>query len=436
MDASNWDATPMIGSGSSSWKNQQQQIKESLMMFNSYRFAPESSRVNSFNPIQQQIANGGSSECHDIGDSSASLAMNIQEFGAAFDPIHILSSWKISQRQEAATRLAADSAAAKSGAGSIGDCTKSKMGSPSSSFPPQNSYMPHFGNNQFADCGLMADLGSNGLFSKSRSPDCLLSATNTSNTDTSVENDGISVIFSNDSKTLWNIKTDNNTVSSGESAIDAFNSNPSKHCNMAKRNHDHALLEPDSSTKDSRLIEENVQPKSKKSKSEYKFPSSSNINFQQACSIIDEPDSEAIAQMKEMIYHAAAFRPMSSVDKEVLVDQTKPRRKNVRISTDPQTAAARRRRERISERIRTLQKLVPGGTKMDTASMLDEAANYLKFLRTQVNVLEAFGYKIDPIIINNNFTSLSSIVPFSYPFPMQPHFPNLQNLNPIHRPKC
>ncbi|CAL1383134.1 unnamed protein product [Linum trigynum] len=56
-------------------------------------------------------------------------------------------------------------------------------------------------------------------------------------------------------------------------------------------------------------------------------------------------------------------------------------------ATDPHSIAERLRREKIAERIRALQELVPSVNKTDRAAMLDEIVDYVKFLRLQVKVL-------------------------------------------------
>ncbi|MCO5562118.1 hypothetical protein L7F22_015744 [Adiantum nelumboides] len=102
------------------------------------------------------------------------------------------------------------------------------------------------------------------------------------------------------------------------------------------------------------------------------------------------------ANHRELLYCTAAMQPValsdsageSNVPSPAAAGICKPRR-NIRISEDPQSVAARQRRRRISEKIRVLQRLVPGGTKLDTAAMLEEAAQYVKFLKAEVERMEA-----------------------------------------------
>ncbi|TYI17351.1 transcription factor LRL1 isoform X2 [Gossypium hirsutum] len=56
-------------------------------------------------------------------------------------------------------------------------------------------------------------------------------------------------------------------------------------------------------------------------------------------------------------------------------------------ATDPHSIAERLRREKIAERMKNLQELVPNSNKTDKASMLDAIIEYVRFLQLQVKVL-------------------------------------------------
>ncbi|KAL1089387.1 hypothetical protein V6Z11_D07G018200 [Gossypium hirsutum] len=56
-------------------------------------------------------------------------------------------------------------------------------------------------------------------------------------------------------------------------------------------------------------------------------------------------------------------------------------------ATDPHSIAERLRREKIAERMKNLQELVPNSNKTDKASMLDSIIEYVQFLQLQVKVL-------------------------------------------------
>ncbi|XP_062198286.1 transcription factor BHLH133-like [Phragmites australis] len=60
-----------------------------------------------------------------------------------------------------------------------------------------------------------------------------------------------------------------------------------------------------------------------------------------------------------------------------------------RSSKHSQSLYAKKRRERINEKLRILQQLIPNGTKVDMSTMLEEAVQYVKFLQLQIKLLSS-----------------------------------------------
>ncbi|KAJ6805870.1 transcription factor UNE10 isoform X2 [Iris pallida] len=105
----------------------------------------------------------------------------------------------------------------------------------------------------------------------------------------------------------------------------------------------------------------------------------------------DELDSACHSQRSP----SQTYRDVAGEEEEKVTDQEGNMRST--ISTKRSRAAAvhnqseRRRRDRINQRMRTLQKLVPTSSKTDKASMLDEVIEYLKQLQSQVQMMSRMG---------------------------------------------
>ncbi|KDP33155.1 hypothetical protein JCGZ_13420 [Jatropha curcas] len=103
----------------------------------------------------------------------------------------------------------------------------------------------------------------------------------------------------------------------------------------------------------------------------------------------DDSIIQESGEVQEVNFHK---RPNLGENMQALKKQCNSATKKSKItkpspSKDPQSIAAKNRRERISERLKILQELVPNGSKVDLVTMLEKAISYVKFLQLQVKVL-------------------------------------------------
>ncbi|CAI9115950.1 OLC1v1016968C1 [Oldenlandia corymbosa var. corymbosa] len=143
----------------------------------------------------------------------------------------------------------------------------------------------------------------------------------------------------------------------------------------------------------------NAQPKPKKNqkaaqtcKDEEETNATQN-NGQSSCSYSSEDDSNASQESNG--------GGEGSENKEPALNLNGKARASRGSATDPQSLYARRRRERINERLRILQNLIPNGTKVDISTMLEEAVHYVKFLQLQIKLLSSDDmWMYAPIVYN------------------------------------
>lgn len=120
------------------------------------------------------------------------------------------------------------------------------------------------------------------------------------------------------------------------------------------------------------------------------LPSSggSQMSFCKTTAMHTNPQSEGITLNHQLGHSSNSHQQITQTNATGCNVAAKPRARARRgQATDPHSIAERLRREKISERMKNLQELVPNSNKTDKATMLDEIIDYVKFLQLQVKVL-------------------------------------------------
>ncbi|XP_051129770.1 transcription factor UNE10-like [Andrographis paniculata] len=106
---------------------------------------------------------------------------------------------------------------------------------------------------------------------------------------------------------------------------------------------------------------------------------------------VEDPDSWEVLGSK---HSDQSYSNMNGPDSlrvrvpDLKYSRRKPIRRNKVAAVHSQSE--RKRRDRINQRMKTLQKMVPNSTKMDKVSMLDEIIEYIKELQTHLQITQLY----------------------------------------------
>ncbi|CAL9161677.1 unnamed protein product [Musa hybrid cultivar] len=105
-------------------------------------------------------------------------------------------------------------------------------------------------------------------------------------------------------------------------------------------------------------------------------------------------------QGEECGNHKEDLEDASTPSRKPDADAAKGRNAKRSRAAEVHNLSERRRRDRINEKMRALQELIPNCSKVDKASMLDEAIEYLKTLQLQVQMMSmGSGLCMSPVML-------------------------------------
>ncbi|XP_064995357.1 transcription factor PHYTOCHROME INTERACTING FACTOR-LIKE 15-like [Musa acuminata AAA Group] len=133
------------------------------------------------------------------------------------------------------------------------------------------------------------------------------------------------------------------------------------------------------------------------------------VGVSDAADSSEDVEKESSSGMKSI--PAVANDTPGCPSEEVDARSKPPRKRKRNRTSEMHNLTERRRRERIKEKLKALQELIPNSHKLHRASLLEEAIGYIKSLQQQLQIMSGGGIYPAPFVS-----------PPAMPCPRMPHF--------------